>query len=916
MKYINYCIKSLTRKRADILKSFAVVFISFSFVCGVVILQQNMYEWQLQSAKHTFGSWFVMILGDNNKEKEELKNYPYLDKSGKATIVNTVYDEKGKTNLKLGYMSDSFIDIGNIKLDSGHMPQKDDEIAVDEETLIKLNQGSELGQNINLSIYSSDSKNEHKIEKTYKLTGILNSYTNAWVKGEIIPSIIVTKNEADNIKGENEAVYIYSLKKYIKGNYKEIFEGIKKQAGNFVIYNSSVYDYSPWDTITFNYMYIILMIIGITIISYQLVIHMKKRKDVYNIIRGLGAEKSQLNITIFIENTAIVIGAALMGLIVAFLGGRIIAAFIEHKTGVKFFLINSDIYGKLLLMVIAAIVIGSIVSIIGYYISGKKRVRKLRHKRNINKNNYIFYTHKRLMASNGIIYNFTIRIFAAAMLVVMIFCIINSLSVYGEYENRFLKADLVGYKKTDSKPEYFIDYIYDELKVERYNSKIIDRTYYENLYAARVNTVSRETYDDNINKNVLGEYLWEGEIRLKYNVKYADAMLYEGIDDNMINYIKSIKGVKDINYSCYENERIWTWDDMDFNKMGLAWFINIDQNKGISVDEKYLFATEYVAPDAKIYDILCKYTDKNNFSYEDFCNGTASVVFVDSNIEGKMDDTLKKDTQINLMNYKCMDTIYGYSDTAQFNDYYNNIYKFMIRKNIMYKSSVNNRYFIEDSYVQQKMKDYKYDFAYVPAATTRAAAVIPLTESIKESLKEYIPQFAQYTMISSTALGQAACDKQNELIKSLFDLRQLPEEITLGMKYNQIKLTYGLDSTYLRTVNTVASYLNNAGFSFNMYSQEKEQLKSETVEMLMMYGFILATAVIVYITVSIIILNNRLDKYQDRIRILKHNGADVNVLVKICMIESVRELIWCIILMPVLLLIHFIIIKYKCSKIW
>jgi RNA-binding protein YhbY len=75
-----------------------------------MLFKSDMYEWQMQSAKQRFGNWFVMMYGSDNKENSELKGHPYLDNSGKAGVVNYVYDNngeliKGKVLENSGYSS-------------------------------------------------------------------------------------------------------------------------------------------------------------------------------------------------------------------------------------------------------------------------------------------------------------------------------------------------------------------------------------------------------------------------------------------------------------------------------------------------------------------------------------------------------------------------------------------------------------------------------------------------------------------------------------------------------------------------------------------------------------------------------------------------------------------------------------------
>ncbi len=88
--------------------------------------------------------------------------------------------------------------------------------------------------------------------------------------------------------------------------------------------------------------------------------------------------------------------------------------------------------------------------------------------------------------------------------------------------------------------------------------------------------------------------------------------MFNGFDDNTIDYIMNIDGVEDISYGYYETGRTWHWNTMDYNKLGTSWYINYSFNDnsiqtssdGNTCEEKYLFATEYVEDGSDMYDIL------------------------------------------------------------------------------------------------------------------------------------------------------------------------------------------------------------------------------------------------------------------------------------------------------------------------
>ena len=99
--------------------------------------------------------------------------------SAKSSVE--LYDsEWNETKLHIGSMTDDFIKQGRLKLDEGRMPQNNDEIAMDWNTLLKLGYAGELGQKITIYYYRADNINyesDQRIE-TYTLVGIFQNYTN------------------------------------------------------------------------------------------------------------------------------------------------------------------------------------------------------------------------------------------------------------------------------------------------------------------------------------------------------------------------------------------------------------------------------------------------------------------------------------------------------------------------------------------------------------------------------------------------------------------------------------------------------------------------------------------------------------------------------------------------------------------
>ena len=1000
--FFDYCIKSLKRRKKQVLKTVMAIFLSFTFVAGVLLFRYNMYEWQIQSAKHRFGDWFVMMNGNDSRENAQLKSHPYLNDSGKVSISNYQYNNNwNQTDIKIGYMDNDFVRLSNITPDKGEFPKNDDEIAVEWNTLLLLNQGTDIGQDITLNIIVNNPKassGSDRITKTYKLSGILKSYTNIWVGGSNVPGIITTKNEAQNIKRSNSAVYIYSAGNYISGDYKDIYEGLNKKVSGSLIYNSSLYDYEPWSGGSiYEYMYVVLVILGVAGIAYQLSVYNKTRKYAYGIIKNMGATKLQMIAFICVENAVIVISSSVIGLIISIIAARLICLIVELRTGIYFFTIDRGIYISLLIMLIMAVVVGSIVNICGQDSDRQHRYtsryklnrlyRKDRHTYILNKNNYVKETYKRFMLGQGIVQSICIRLFSLAMMIIMIICIVNSVRTYADYKISSQKSDVIAFYKQDNNAEYIICNAENDVQLEYEAGKTLDLfKYIKDCYSNAINNVSWEMYSDAYKSRISDDDgISFSKRNLKYNIKNADALMYKDIDESTIEYVRGITGVDDISYGYFETARVWTWNTMDYNKMGIPYYVDIDDNKNINsknsnnkninsknsdsnnasysseqINPKYLFATEYVEADSRVYDVLADITGKDEIDIQAFKDGRQVVIFLDKNPEGVYDDTITKGTDIGLMCYKAYPEYYGYIDKDYASSYYMAIYSYMHDKGIVTDdfNKINSEYFHSliadneqdklkqltelfeknnvkflddfytywadkgeeqfyqyvDSYLDiniadEKLKVYDYSSDYVPAAAAEVAKVIYVDDELKDKLKEYIPEFGQYTMLASDELGKKALDTQNNILKDYLMLDELPEEINLSMKYNQINITYGLDSIYNGTANVVASYLGQAGYAYNSYSHDKDLIKSNTIEAYILYGFTGITAFLVYMIVSLIILKNRLFQFSDRIKILRNTGANKDIIFDMYMKQSIREMLWCIMLMPLMIILNIICIK-------
>ena len=137
-KIIALTFRGLRRRFKNILRSMVLVVLAFTFVTGVLLLQENMSNWQKADNKKHFGDWFVMYRSKQPEENESIKKHPYTGNVYTAKTVTSVKDRTNLSDIMIGTMSDGFISMGSIALEKGKMPDNDNEAAIDRNSLIRL----------------------------------------------------------------------------------------------------------------------------------------------------------------------------------------------------------------------------------------------------------------------------------------------------------------------------------------------------------------------------------------------------------------------------------------------------------------------------------------------------------------------------------------------------------------------------------------------------------------------------------------------------------------------------------------------------------------------------------------------------------------------------------------------------------
>ncbi len=913
--------KSIKRRWREIWRGCMATFLAIFFITGVLLFQENMYQWQVASNKERYGDWFIMET-NTTKPNPLIAQHPLMEGYSVAESALKLYNSDWELiNRYVGYMSPEFIKQSYIDVEKGRMPKADDEIAMDWDTLLRMGITAELGQTVTIYYYESNDENHSKNRRSeeFKLVGVLESYTDTWKKGKNLPGVIVTKARYDAYDNNAQNMFIHKIKDNIKtDDYSLLYEGIKEESGsNSPIYNDYLYEYEPWGSDSvYNYMYMVVMVIGVAAIIYQLIIYNNRRRTAYRIMRDIGAEQSQITIVSFIENAFILVVPGLMGIIATAVFGKLVCVFIEIPMGIPFYYVKWTVLLKGFLTIVLAAVIQfgldkliylkDVISPAKYEKKPDKRIKHnniTKSRKTISSKNLTSQISFRFTSSNSRLQNMAIRLLSLGVCVVMVFCALNIGKAYVQYSENSSKPDFVGYYDGgqgynqsvyayipfDIKQGQTLNEAYNEL-TKKYGEDGVARDQFlrENIdipHAEARQQIIKSDGDVYLRELAEGKGAFINGIGFGAGLKYkylkpASTSIDTELTEKIIDTINNTAGVKDVTYSNYESRRVWSWDGMSPD--GIAWDkLQITGETQLEkYCNKYLFATQYQEPTEELYAKLSKYIDKDMIDYEAFVKGQQIVVFVDENPDERFDESIKPGININ----------YHYYPVFSKREYSTRLRE--VYGDITYKELY-------------EMELYRREM-YEACITPKVAAVVKVTDQVEKEFKDLIVGFGYYTAIASFNLGQSACDNQNAFVEECLK-QKLSEEQKLKMNYNQMTITYDLSSSFSATDNIIENFCKENNIAYNKLAEDKELYRTELINAILTYGITLMAMLVINVLIVAIIAKSRLEARKERFMLLGGLGAEQSRIMNICMIEAVRESLWCVFTMPLVLLVQYAI---------
>ncbi|MEY8309855.1 hypothetical protein AAK899_10115 [Erysipelotrichaceae bacterium 51-3] len=216
-----------------LVRKFSRMFWIETIFCLVVVAFSALSQfYQQKQADETYGKWTAAYYDISENDLSELKLNPLFETVGAQTIEGTLVQKNTQTIESsgpdeeveieqqfgsIGIADPSFFEMAGLKLKTGHLPQNENEIAMEAAVLDGMGISYETGQPIELTIRKEnpDDRNDfEEITETFVLSGVIENYSNTWSSnGTLIRSFISQPIPSERIQNKKNIIAFIEPKK-------------------------------------------------------------------------------------------------------------------------------------------------------------------------------------------------------------------------------------------------------------------------------------------------------------------------------------------------------------------------------------------------------------------------------------------------------------------------------------------------------------------------------------------------------------------------------------------------------------------------------------------------------------------------------------------------------------------------------
>lgn len=319
------------RKKITIL-IFTVLLLSFAFAVVTLSVTSSMERTNREYRFDTYGEWY----GAFSLAEEEAPDWLKQEESISAVGCAETYALLSGTDEKayLGTVDEILQKTGRLALLEGHMPEQEDEIALEADILSSLGYDYVIGQKIVIGeAYEGSTADGEtdcvEMEQEYILSGVLKEYTNLWLSGQDIslPGAVITKKAAEQVYekavkeradpgltlNNPQKIYFFTTAPGMEQQAEKAFERHNQK----FMENKAAYQTGAAESYHFFYTCLIFAVTILAVLCIYM-IYLQKQTRQIALFRTIGITRRQLCVMLFYETVCLSVPAMLLG---SLLGG-------------------------------------------------------------------------------------------------------------------------------------------------------------------------------------------------------------------------------------------------------------------------------------------------------------------------------------------------------------------------------------------------------------------------------------------------------------------------------------------------------------------------------------------------------------------------------------------------------------------
>lgn len=287
-------------RRKHFLKIQAVTyFLCIFLLCTMSIWIDNMAKIRQAEIAERYGGWHYGLIDASDEEIALIEKNRLLKEFGRAVVYGSIYNEKNYYLGNIGTLEESMLPLCGMKLLSGHLPQNEKELVLEQNILEELGIPYALDREFTLKIRGAEDSAPQ--EFTYILCGILQSYSTYTEAGSYLPMAIVTEEGAAvfSASGQQELFIqmvegcdVTQVREELTAAITRELSGISESADRNWIQNAFVYgeDFRRGDTGGVQLFLSVIGYVVIFVLAFTCIFRERKRTDILRILGMLERE--------------------------------------------------------------------------------------------------------------------------------------------------------------------------------------------------------------------------------------------------------------------------------------------------------------------------------------------------------------------------------------------------------------------------------------------------------------------------------------------------------------------------------------------------------------------------------------------------------------------------------------------------